>query len=273
MKTSQWSVRKILLKGLVGIMALALLVQPFLIFGSANSQESYSAEIMKVKGGRDAIATFTFDDGVYENDSAIAELFGSYGMPASLMVVPSRVLGTPPYNVGYSTALELNELIKTGYIDVQNHSYSHLYMAPEGHVDYTEGNNTEANRYKEIVESKNFLATNFPSVDPIVFAVPGGYYDEPSMDLVMKTYYASRAKSGIETGTYQTLNPTDDASAGGWYGIRTKWLLTALFNDILIRRAVYQSVKAVCGSCRARCAHSLQVAVSATAVPSSSIVL
>ncbi len=224
MKTSIKKSRRIVMKGLVVVMALSLLIQPFLIFGSASDNEqSYSTEIMSVKGGKDAIATFTVDDGYNPNDLAVSALFGQYGMPVSLMVVPERVLDTGKY-ANFSTVEQLRELAASGLIDIQSHSYTHMYMAAPGHADYKEGNSNEVNRYREIVQSKQFILENFPNIDPVAFAVPGGSYDEPSFELVMKTYYASRAESGIATGTYQVLTPADTAEAGGWYNLRTLWL-------------------------------------------------
>ena len=236
MRSSKNKKKNLLTKGLVMFMAFALLLQPLMLsgFASGDGNESYSSEILAAKGGADAIATFTFDDGFYANDSKIAEVFGEYKMPATLMVVPSRILATPPYNNGYSNVAQLNLLIQAG-LDVQSHSYSHIYMAPEGHVDYTEGNNTEENREREISGSRDFLKTNFQGIDPIAFAVPGSAYDEASMLKVMETFYAARARSGVDAGTFQSLTPTDDASAGGWYGIRTEWL----YNDTVDATLAY----------------------------------
>ena len=210
-------------KVFMAMLALAVTVQPLLMFSFADN-ESYSTEIMNVKGGADAIATFTFDDGVYTNDAMLAEIFKQYNMPLSLMVVPSRILGIPPYTSGYSNVAQLTTLMAGGLVDVQSHSYSHLYIKNAGDGGYNAENNTEQNRINEIVGSKTFLKNNFPGVDPIAFAVPGGSYDNEAIELVMQNYYAARHGSGVTAGTYQTLTPTDDAAPGGWYRLKNMWL-------------------------------------------------
>ena len=229
MKTPNKPMQKKLVKGLLVLVMLSMLISPFMMFGlNSDAEETYSTEIMKVKGGRDAVATFTFDDGYYSNDSKLVGIFGDYGLPVSFMVVPDRILGTPPYSSGYSNVAQLKEMINTGYVSIENHSYSHIYMTGS-----FASNATEENYQREIIESKNFLESNFPGLQSITFAIPGGSnYTEDAMKLVMQTYYAARAGGSASVSAMQSLTPSDDATLGGWYKLRTIWLQNAAFDNI-----------------------------------------
>ena len=52
----------------------------------SETLETYSAEILPVKGGASAIATMTFDDGEHQTVSTLVPLLEEYGLKASLMV-------------------------------------------------------------------------------------------------------------------------------------------------------------------------------------------
>ena len=217
--------KKLLKTGLVLVLALSMLVPTLIIPSSADTSGEviYNAEIMTVKDGANAIATMTFDDGVHASAEALKPLLEKYGLKASLMVVPSRIQGIAPYTSGYSTVAQLKELMEGGYIEPQSHSYSHLYIAEPGHADYNAANNTDENRYREIVGSYEFLTENFPEVDAISFAVPGGSYDSEIRDLLEKTFYAVRNGS-IASGQVQTLDPADGRSAMSWHRLSSIWL-------------------------------------------------
>ena len=208
----------------VFVIVLTLAVQLFIFSSGAEGSAKYDTSIMNVKGGANAIATMTFDDGVYANDSLIEEMVSEYGLSATLMVVPERIINRS----GYSKLGELQAMIDNGSTDVQSHSYSHMYIAPEGHADYSAANNTDGNRYREIVGSRDFLATALENTDQLAFAVPGGTYDEEAMSLVMRTYYSARTHMGASADSIQSLTPAEGQGEGGWYGIKSLWLSAGL---------------------------------------------
>ena len=215
--------KKFFKTSLVLLLALAMAVPALVIPSVADTATTYDAKIMDVKGGADAIVTLTYDDGVHKTATILDGLLEEHGLKATLMVVPSRIQGIAPYTSGYSTVAQLNELISTGRIDVQSHSYSHLYIAEESSPDYTPGNNTDANRQQEIVGSYNYLKENFPSVDPIAFAVPGGSYDSEIRDILEKTFYAVR-NGKITSGNVQTLDPGFGRNDTNWHRLKCIWL-------------------------------------------------
>ena len=149
------------------------------------------AEVMRARGAR-AIATLTFDDGVRDTAEKLFELMEKHGLCATLMIVPTRIMAIPPYHSGYCDRDELRRLCSTGSLSIESHSYSHLYIAEEGHVDYHAENCTDENREREICGSLTWLSENFPEMNFVSFGVPGGNYDLKSREMVAKTFYSSR---------------------------------------------------------------------------------
>ena len=182
--------------------------------------EEYSAKIMNVKGGATAIATMTFDDGTRATSNALLPIMQEYNFKASLMVVASRVES----GGSYANAEQLKELINGGYLEVQSHSYSHMYIAPVGHADYKEGNNTPENIEREVAGSYTYLTGKFQGTDFLSFAVPGNSYNSDAMAKVQEIYYAARFNYTPSTTNRQTLNPTEDVNAGGWYNLKNIWI-------------------------------------------------
>ena len=207
---------------------LAMLMQSLMITGIAATTDTtvnYDAKILQVKGGANAIATLTFDDGVHSTAELLRNELVEYDLKASLMVVPSRVQALPPYTSGYSDVEQLRAMAEGGYVDIQSHSYSHLYMHNDGDNVV---NNTEENRMNEIPGSRDWLAERFPTQDIITMAVPGGKYSTEAETLMMNTYYAARySNSGASLSNIQTLLPEDSIEPGGWYRLNNLWLTEA----------------------------------------------
>ena len=173
------------------------------------------AEIMKAKGGASAIGTLTFDDGVSATSNKLRELMEEYGLVSTLMIVPTRASGEYPYSSGYSDVNELNRLMEGGYIDIESHSYSHLYIAEEGHVDYKPENCNDENRYRETYGSLMWFKEHFPNKHFVAFGVPGGNYDERTHEYLKKYFYAVR--NSWRTDLLQSLTPEENREPGGWY--------------------------------------------------------
>ena len=168
--------KKILVLALTLTLALNALVLPsFAAVGDGEVKENYNAVIMPAKGGANAIATMTFDDGVQATNRALVGLLEEYGLKASLMLVPYRVEGN--YGVSYSTKTELNGFLATGTVSLESHSYTHLYPDMKGYDPEV-----------EVQGSLDSLKKNFPSEDGLTFAAPGGSYDAAGIANMMKTF-------------------------------------------------------------------------------------
>ena len=185
---------------------------------------SLRAEIMKAKGGANAIATMTFDDGVTSSSLKVRELMEKYDLVATLMLVPTRIMAEPPYSHGYLNREEILEITAGGYVDIESHSYSHLYIAEQGHPDYHPENCNDENRYRETVGSYEWFKREFPDRHFVAFAVPGGNYDEKTHALLKNTFYSVRNGHRAGEDDMQSLTPTDDRENGGWYKLKKTWL-------------------------------------------------
>lgn len=194
-------------------------------------EKTIFTEVLRARGAR-AIATLTYDDGVSASARKLDELLEKHGLCASLMIVPSRIMAIPPYHRGYCDRDELVTLCSTGRIDIQSHSYSHLYIAEEGHVDYHPENCTDENREREIRGSLEWLSREFPDRTFPAFAVPGGSYDLKTRELISKTFFSARnAAASLEH--MQTLSPKDGIEPGDWYRLRSIWMREAQLDYIL----------------------------------------
>ena len=189
------------------------------------------AEIMKAPSGASAIATLTFDDGVSSTSRKLREVMEEYGLVATLMIVPSRIMAIPPYHVGYSDVEELTSLMEGGYIDIESHSYSHLYIAEEGHVDHKPENCNDENRLRETVGSLEWLREHFPNKHFVAFGVPGGNYDARTHEYLKKTFFAVR--NSWRTDLLQSLTPPDNREDGGWYKLIRMGLSENRIDDAL----------------------------------------
>ncbi len=248
----------------VALMIQTLVIPALAAAGDGEVLATYNAEIMDVKGGADAIATLTFDDGRDASVSKLVPLLEQYGLRASLMLVPYRIEGN--YGGGYSNVSQVLGYISTGTVNVESHGLSHLPIAPEKtaagdtHPDYREGAFSDTNVYNETkgaldgVNSSNVLnssgsvvsfgkitglKTMFPNEDILTFAVPGSSYRDEAMDAVMQYYYAARRNLKGSSSVWQTLDPTDDYANGGWYNPYITWLTVKGNSTLLAEKLAY----------------------------------
>ena len=74
----------------------------------AENEEStypeYTAEIMKVKGGADAIVSMTFDDGIYDTALWLNEMFEMYGLKGSCMMIAGNIAAAAALSPDSTTA-------------------------------------------------------------------------------------------------------------------------------------------------------------------------
>ena len=216
---------RILKKFFVLFVVITMLLQSFAFASLAADEndgivEEFNAEIMNVKGGASAIVTMTFDDGTLGTASTLLPIMQEYDFKASMMVVPARIES----GGSYANYDQLNSLMASGHLEVQSHSYSHIYIAPSGSPDYTEGNNTPENIEQEVRGSFTYLTNMFPNVDSVSFAVPGNSYNNDAMAKVQEVYYAARFNVAPTLSNIQSLNPGESVNAGGWYSLMNIWI-------------------------------------------------
>lgn len=175
-----------------------------------------NAEIMKAKGGASAIATMTFDDGLYKTAEKLNELCEKYDARASLMLCTHKV--------NDDTADYWRELFGKGYLFPESHSTRHHYLT-NSHPE----NLTEEVITSEIEGSVETLKHYLPDYDYLSFGIPYSSYAPVAFEHLFRTFYSVRGGVCVlvnkeYTGQVQSLDPIPGSKAvGGWYqplGIR-----------------------------------------------------
>ena len=189
-------------------------------FGSA-------ATITPAKDGAKAALTMTYDDGDYDTAVWVNQMNKKYGLRGSCMIIAGR-------DSFKSKVSNWRTVFADGTLDPQCHSMSHTKDTIEG---------PQSLYQNEIVNSKIALEGYFPKNDIICYATPycqvrnfsyktdadGNVVykngnpvtvnDGGSNALIQKTYFANRnGTSGL-----QSLDPTLDDNAGGWYSLKVQW--------------------------------------------------
>ena len=185
------------------------------------------AEVLPAKDGAKAILTMTYDDGDLETAKWVNQKNKQYGLAGSCMIITSRS--------GFKDHIpEWRAVFADGTLEPQCHSTTHSSDTKEGPPSLYQ---------REIVDSKNLLATTFPKNDIICYATPYCFVTEysyktdangnviyqngapvkvkdgGSQKVIQENYFANRnGPSGL-----QSLDPTPDANEGGWYNPYVQW--------------------------------------------------
>ncbi len=172
----------------------------------------------------------TIDDGVYESAIIYNDLQKKYGIRSTQFIITNKLNDESGYkNMYYVDGW--NDIFKQGYMDLGNHSYSHL-------IKYSTDTYTEEELSHDITTSQKELKESFPGYDVISFATPWGQTPQNVVDELKKGHYANRiAGGGVISGkkisnmyklpsatvqygtTIETLNGYVDevVKTGGWY--------------------------------------------------------
>ena len=197
------------------------------------------AEILPAKDGAKAILTMTYDDGDLETAKWVNQKNKQYGLAGSCMIITSRS--------GFKDHIpEWRAVFADGTLEPQCHSTTHSSDTKEGPPSLYQ---------REIVDSKNLLATTFPKNDIICYATPYCFVTEysyktdangnviyqngapvkvkdgGSQKVIQENYFANRnGPSG-----FQSLDPTPDANEGGWYNPYVQWFYSKTSQTDAIR--------------------------------------
>ena len=186
-----------------------------------------SVGITPAKDGAKAVLTMTYDDGDLNTAKWVNEKNKQYGLRGSCMIIANRSAVT-------DHVAEWRAVFANGTLDPQCHSWTHSSDTVEG----------PQSLYKqEIVDSKTRLEGYFPEKGIICYATPycqvrnysyqtdaaGNVvtkngnpvlvYDGGSNAVIQKNYFVNR--NG--TNGLQSLDPTLDDKAGGWYNVYVQW--------------------------------------------------
>ena len=202
-----------------------------------------AASILLAKDGAKGVLTMTYDDGILATAKWVNSENKKYGLNGSCMMVPNPDGNNPNYR---NHKGDWVTVFADGTLEPENHSMTHVILPYEGGSHWTSStmlNCYQENYQYELVQSKTMIENDFGS--PVLCFAPSnntlshqslksdgngnllkdgnGEYiivrDGGADKIACDTYYAIRRG---ERNTVQTLNPTLDDQAGGWYNLSIK---------------------------------------------------
>jgi peptidoglycan/xylan/chitin deacetylase (PgdA/CDA1 family) len=171
-----------------------------------------AAQICQVKDNKQAIWTFTTDDGIYNSVVQYNNLFKMYGLKGTVGMNPSTIQDTDN-GLNWSTKDGLNfycgtwslwqTLIAEGHLDIANHTatHPHLVQIPQTELE------------SEINGARAVLMSHFIGQSIFGFIDPYGESNDSVSSVVQQQHYADRSTDEGEN----SLNP--DSSS--WYHLQT----------------------------------------------------
>lgn len=156
----------------------------------------------------------TFDDGHYNNYGYLYPLLEKYDMKAVISIVGSytdKFSETDEANLNYSYLRwkDINELISSGRVEFQNHTYN-LHDNTHGRIGAKKKKGESDNEYKKILEEDiNKLQNEFKENTgyvPTCFTYPFGSISNSSLDIIKELGF--KASLSCEEGINKiTKNP------------------------------------------------------------------
>ena len=157
--------------------------------------ELKGSSICTVYDDKEAIMTFSFDDGVYDAAVYYKQLFTELGLKgtACLNKLNDNVLNN------------WREVFEKSLVDVSNHGRYHTQYR-----NY-ETDTVENRRIieKDIAEGRMEIKNNFPDQQAVGYIAPYGALNDISRNMMEGYHWANRSASGIPY-KYASLNPTED---------------------------------------------------------------
>ena len=210
--------KKILSVVLAAFMIVSCLPQ----ISFADSENiTYTAEIMKAKGGADSIISMTYDDGIYDTALFLNEQFEMYNLRGSCAMIPAKNITSD------ADLLKWREVFAKGYLDAQSHSMTHMVLPGQVWIDANGEtgqkaalNNTPENYQKELVDSKDLLNEYFDN-DVLCLIASNNTLSNGAWEVAAKTYYATRLGSFGDQSLDVAIDndPSDGAEKGTWQNL------------------------------------------------------
>ena len=210
------------------LLCVCLLCSALSLGAMATTSDNYTAEIMQAYGGAKGILSMTFDDGDWDTNVWLNQMFEKYDLYGSTMAIvqgnyeKKNADGT--YEMDQAKVAKWVDLFKIGRLQPESHTYTHLVLPNDNWASHngTEhlANNTAANYQQELVASKQ-LIKDYVGYDAICLAPSNNTLSDGAMEVVKKTYYAVRQGDRFQNNSQiQSLDPTPGSSVkGGWYNL------------------------------------------------------
>jgi peptidoglycan/xylan/chitin deacetylase (PgdA/CDA1 family) len=134
-------------------------------------------QVTRYKGGKEAAASYTFDDG-YASSDKIASIFENRGFRATFYIVPTTVEGT--------TGWDFWKALHNKGHEVGNHSMTHTIDMSDPTLS-DQALNTEINGAQQLIEQKL-------GVRPLTFAFPWHQYTSKAFSIANQNHFSVRQK-------------------------------------------------------------------------------
>lgn len=133
----------------------------------------------------------TFDDGYYNNYYYVYPLLKKYGCKAVISPIAymtQKFTETPDVSVSYGhvTTDDIKEMVTSGYVEIQNHSYNMHTLNPRRGVSQKQGENLETYKQaitEDISKAQNYLKTN-AGITPVCFVYPFGAQSKNTEEII-----------------------------------------------------------------------------------------
>ncbi len=143
------------------------------------------------------IIMLSFDDGYYNNYHYAFPLLKKYGFRAVISPIASmteRFSKTSDISVTYGHISDENikEMVSSGLVEIQNHSYDMHSLRPRRGVSKKSGESIESYRQaitSDITKAQNYLKS-VSGTAPRAFVYPFGAYDEDTQNIVKEMGFA-----------------------------------------------------------------------------------
>lgn len=181
-------------------------------FEAIDGEVDSLATVLPVKGGASGTLVLIHDDGDLDTVARLDRIYSQYSLKADVAMVVNRVYDVANGSVK-SSAAQWQTYLDKGW-GVINHSLTHTFW---GEADENGLTVDEAKLLDEIVNSKTYLQTAFPSERVLTFAYPGfsaitdtlGYGKAKTyaaaLELIKANYISGR-EYNFTTSTHNTNN-------------------------------------------------------------------
>ena len=155
----------------------------------------------------------TFDDGYYNNYEYAYPLLKEYESKAVISPIAKMSeaftdTGEVSVTYGHIDVDRMKEMIESGYVEIQNHSYDMHNLSPRKGIEQKSGESDEV--YKKILtediqKSQNFLKDKV-GVNPVCYVYPFGAESSNSLDIIKESGFLCTLTC-VEKPNFITRNP------------------------------------------------------------------
>ena len=142
------------------------------VLAATPEDSEYTAKIMEAYGGAKGVVSMTFDDGDWNTNVWLDQMFDKYDLYGSTMAVvqgnyeskTTDALSNTVYVPDTTKITKWQNLFANGRLEPESHTYTHIVLPDDKWAESNKEtnptakeNNTAENYQQELVESKNLI--------------------------------------------------------------------------------------------------------------------